>query len=253
MRPLRRAGAVIFDCDSTLSTIEGIEVLAREHASEIGRLTEAAMRGEVPLEDVYGRRLDLVRPTRSDLVALGATYVDSLVPDAREVVAGLRASGIVVRVLSGGLRPAVVHVAAALGIADADVAAVDVVLGADGAWCGFDAASPLARAHGKAAVAGRWRAELCPPVMLVGDGATDLEAAAVVDTFIAYAGVADRPHVTAAADAVVRSRSLAPVLALARAGVPPDDPTHRATFERGLSLLDDETRERITRERDDER
>ena len=28
------------------------------------------MRGEVPLEDVYGRRLDLVRPTREQVAAL---------------------------------------------------------------------------------------------------------------------------------------------------------------------------------------
>lgn len=253
MRAVRRAGAVVFDCDSTLAAIEGIEYLARARHAEVERLTEAAMRGEVPLEEVYGRRLDLVRPSRDQIAEVGERYVAELVPDAREVVSGLRASGIVVRVLSGGLRPAVVRVAAELGIADTDVAAVAVTFGEDGAYAGFDATSPLARSGGKPDVLRGWRAVLPAPVVLVGDGATDLEAADAVDTFVAYAGVADRPGVTGGADLVVRSRSLAPVLAIALAGVPPEDATHRATFERGMALLDEQTKRRITRERDDYR
>ena len=60
MRPFR---TVLFDCDSTLSTIEGIEELAAANRPEIVALTEAAMRGEVPLETVYAKRLELVQPT----------------------------------------------------------------------------------------------------------------------------------------------------------------------------------------------
>jgi phosphoserine phosphatase len=42
---------VFFDVDSTLVTIEGIDWLARGNAS-VAALTEAAMRGEIPLEHV---------------------------------------------------------------------------------------------------------------------------------------------------------------------------------------------------------
>ena len=49
-------------------------------------------------------------------------------------------------------------------------------------------------------------------MLLVGDGVTDLEARPAVDRFVAYAGVVDRPAVTAAADAVIRTPSLRPVL-----------------------------------------
>ena len=83
---MSRYRCVIFDCDSTLSTIEGIEVLAAAHREEVAALTDAAMRGEIPLEQVYGRRLDLVRPTRDAVAALGRRYVETLVPDAAEVV-----------------------------------------------------------------------------------------------------------------------------------------------------------------------
>ena len=42
---------------------------------------------------------------------------------------------------------------------------------------------------------------------MVGDGTTDLEARPVVDLFVAFAGVVERPNVVSAADAVVRANS----------------------------------------------
>ncbi|MFP5356085.1 MAG: hypothetical protein ACLGIK_13210, partial [Gemmatimonadota bacterium] len=81
-------------------------------------------------------------------------------------------------------------------------------------YAGFDEASPLARQGGKAELV-EALGNLPRPSMLVGDGATDLEAKPHVDRFVAFAGVEERPHVVAAADAVVRTPSLLPVLALA--------------------------------------
>lgn len=211
---MRRGFAtVVFDCDSTLARIEGIDELAGPHAEEIRRLTEAAMDGAVALEEVYGRRLEIIRPTRERVEALGAEYVAALVPDAREVVSALLSLGKTVRVVSGGLRPPVEAAARALGLAAEDVAAVGIDFGADGAYAGFERGSPLARSGGKAAVLGAW--DLPRPALLVGDGATDLEARPAVDAFAAYMGVAWRDAVAAGADVVIRSESLAPVLALA--------------------------------------
>src|SRR5687768_4906011 len=93
-----RFKTVVFDCDSTLSTVEGIEELARERRAEVEALTEEAMRGEIPLEQVYRRRLELVRPPRGRVLALGQRYIDTLVADAIETVAALRAEGVAVRV-----------------------------------------------------------------------------------------------------------------------------------------------------------
>lgn len=233
-----RYGSVLFDCDSTLSAIEGIEVLARSHADEVARLTDAAMRGEVPLEQVYARRLALVRPTRAALEALGRAYIDALVPDARDVVAALRDAGVVVRIISGGLLPAVQAVGDALALGPDAVAAVDVYFDAHGAYAGFDESSPLGRTGGKPAIVERWRDALPDPVMLVGDGATDLEARPLVDCFVAFAGVVAREAVIQAADVVVRAPSLAPILPLALGDDPPADPRHRAIFLKGVSLLD---------------
>ncbi len=52
---------VCFDCDSTLSAIEGIEELARlrqpEVLARVEAMTTAAMNGSVPIEEVFAQRL----------------------------------------------------------------------------------------------------------------------------------------------------------------------------------------------------
>lgn len=173
------------------------------------------MRGLVPLEQVYARRLELVRPPRGRVLALGQRYIETLVPDARETVARLREAGVHVRIISGGLKPAVLILALELGVPESAVDAVDVYFSDDGAYAGFDTSSPLAASGGKRRVIEAWSQDVPRPVMLVGDGATDQEAQPVVDAFVAFAGVAFRPAVVAATPYVIRDRSLAPVVALA--------------------------------------
>ena len=231
---------VIFDCDSTLSALEGIEELAAGHRDQVASLTEAAMRGEVPLEEVYGRRLDLIRPTRQAVDDLVARYIDGLVDDAAATVSALRAAGVEVRVLSGGLLPAVLGLAIHLGLSPEQVAAVPVRFGPDGRWEGHDASAPAARAGGKAEAIRAWKTSappLPPPIMLVGDGATDRDAEAEVDLFVAYAGVIDRPAVTGPAPVVLRSRSLAPLLPLALGDDEPDHAAVRETLRKGKALV----------------
>ena len=70
---------------------------------------------------------------------------------------------------------------------------------AAGSYAGFDAASPLARAGGKLDVLRALGVELRGPLALVGDGATDLEAAPAAARFVAFGGVVRRPAVFAGA------------------------------------------------------
>jgi phosphoserine phosphatase len=190
-------GTVAFDCDSTLAAIEGIEELARGNA-EVARLTREAMEGRIALEQVFGRRLALVRPTRADVERIGARYVETLLPNVARLVAALHALGKRVCIVSGGLLPAVRAVARALAVRDEDVHAVDLSFDERGRYAGFDERSPLARANGKLAVL---RALRRPGEALafVGDGATDLEAAPAADRFVAFGGIERRARVLAAA------------------------------------------------------
>lgn len=204
---------IVFDCDSTLSSIEGIEDLAGDRADEIKRLTDRAMDGEIPLEEVYGARLELLRPTLAELGAVGRRYVETALPHARELFDALRALGKRVCIVSGGLLPAVRELAAALGVDDADVFAVDVRHDIEGAYVGFDEASPLARSGGKLDLLRALAAEGAP-VALVGDGATDLEALPALGRFVAFGGVARRERVFAGADLTCDKPDLAALLPL---------------------------------------
>lgn len=193
-------GTVVFDCDSTLSAMEGIEELGAAHAAALAAMTRDAMDGRVPLEAVYARRLELVRPGRDDVARIARLYVERRLPHAGELVRALRKLGKRVRIVSGGLRQAVVPLARALGLEERDVEAVDVRFDAAGDYAGFDESSPLARSGGKAVVLARIGAEPeAGRVAFVGDGATDLEAAHLVARFVAYGGVERRPPVFAAA------------------------------------------------------
>lgn len=205
--------SVVFDCDSTLVAVEGIDELSGPFRAQIQALTDAAMDGDVPLEEVYGRRLEIIRPTRAQLDEVAHKYVRTLVPHARETVAALRWLGKTVRIVSGGLLPAVLAVAQELGLAEEDVAAVGISFDADGAYTGFETESLLARGQGKEVVLRKWN--LPRPALLVGDGHTDLEARPAVDAFAAYAAVVARPNVVRDADYVLREPSLSAVLALA--------------------------------------
>ena len=61
--------AILFDCDSTLSTIEGIDVLAEQAGvvDQVVPLTNAAMEGRLKLEEAYAARLDLIKPDASTI------------------------------------------------------------------------------------------------------------------------------------------------------------------------------------------
>ncbi|MDA1266495.1 MAG: HAD-IB family phosphatase [Planctomycetota bacterium] len=214
--PARPFGTVVFDCDSTLSSIEGIEDLAVGREDEVRALTDRAMNGELPLEDVYGARLELIRPTAADVERIGARYIETALPHAAQLVSALHHLGKRVAIVSGGLLPPVRALAAHLGIPAAEVDAVGVFFDSAGAYAGFDTDSPLARAGGKLEVV-RALAEgedARPPLVLIGDGATDLEAAPLCERFIAFGGVVRREQVFAAADVTCAVPDLAALVPL---------------------------------------
>jgi phosphoserine phosphatase len=205
--------SVVFDCDSTLVAVEGINELSGPFRAEIQALTDAAMDGGVPLDQAFGRRLAIIRPTQAQVEQVGMMYVRTLMPHARETVAALRWLGKTVRIVSGGLRPAVCAVARELGLSDEEVIAVGIHFDAAGEYAGFEDTSPLTRNGGKTEVIAAWG--LPRPSLLVGDGITDREARPAVDAFAAYTAIVERPAAVDGADFVLREPSLAAVLALA--------------------------------------
>ena len=204
---------ICFDCDSTLSKIEGIDELAGRVGlgEEMSKLTDAAMNGLVPLEAVYEKRLSLIRPDRASIDWLADLYIAEIVDGAAEVFSALSAQGKELHIISGGIRQAILPLADFLGLPESHVHAVDIYFNIDGSYRGYDQASPLARTGGKADCC---KALLKSDVrlLMIGDGKTDMEAKQDGVSVIGFGGVVERPVVRELADYYVAEPTLACVL-----------------------------------------
>ena len=198
---------VILDVDSTVSGIEGIDWLARLRgdvvAHKVAALTNDAMRGAIPLDDVYAARLAAIRPRRHEVDALAAAYVEAIAPNCAETISRLEHAGVRVILVSSGLRHALIRLALHVGVELSDLHAVDIRFDAGGAYAGFDARSPLTTSNGKRTLIADLPLER--PVLMAGDGATDVAARDVVDCFVAFTGFVKREAVIKQASACVSS------------------------------------------------
>ena len=247
---------IFFDCDSTLSAIEGIDELARFKGKEwrVAVLTQKAMDGDLDLAQVYGKRLQAIRPTRGQLKAIEERYWETLVPDAREVIAALQFLGKQVFIISGGLAEPVRGFGGRLGVAPENIRAVELEYNQlSGDWWRYYEPQtqteqtyldynegPLTVSSGKPAIVRELAAGKHGRKMMVGDGSSDLATRSVVDLFVGFGGVVARQKVKDQSDVFVEVNSIAPILPMAAGpnayartiGTP-----HQAVFERGLQLL----------------
>ncbi|MCX6937915.1 MAG: HAD-IB family phosphatase [Verrucomicrobia bacterium] len=206
---------IIFDCDSTLSAIEGIDELGRVRGPEVFARVEAmthdAMNGKLAVEAVFGERLRIIQPRSVDVSAVGRQYVETVEPMAVATLAVLRAAGWTPMILSGGFRNAIRPLADYLGISR--VEAVDLYFDAEGDYAGFDEAYPTTRSGGKPEIIRALKAEMKPArVVMVGDGASDLETTPEVDLFIGFGRYVAREKVLKQAAAFVFSLDEIPAL-----------------------------------------
>lgn len=203
--------SVVIDVDSTLCGVEGIDFLAARRGPEVTArivaLTDRTMKGEIPLESIYGHRLTTIRPARADIAALAAEYQRTLAPGAADAIGAMRAAGVRVALVSGGIREAILPLALQLGFDADDVHAVSLRFDDTGNYLDFDRSSPLTTQPGKPVLVTALieQGRLPQPVLAVGDGATDAKLAGVVTRFLAYTGFARRANVVAVADGEVAS------------------------------------------------
>jgi phosphoserine phosphatase len=221
-----------FDCDSTLTTIEGIDELARLKGQYeyIADLTRRAMDGEIKLEEVFAARLDLLRPTRADLRRIAQAYREMAVPDAKEAIVALRSIGCDVIIVSGGLLPAVQEFARSLGLPGRNVRAVPIEFDQlSGKWWRYDLdryggnpderylslpPTPLIETQGKRTII-QDLSGIEKRTLLVGDGITDLEARDAVKLFVGFGGVVPRERVAREAAVFIAAPRLSALVPLA--------------------------------------
>jgi phosphoserine phosphatase len=246
---------IFFDCDSTLSSIEGIDELAKFKGKElrVSVLTQKAMDGELDLSQVYGKRLQAIRPTRGQLKAIEEKYWETLVPDAAEVIAALRFLKKHVFIISGGLAEPVRGFGRRLGVPAENIRAVELEYNElSGQWWHYHEPDvrdtqtylaynegPLTVSSGKPRIISELAGDRHGRRLMVGDGASDLATRPVVDLFVGFGGVVARTKVQQEADAFVPVNTLAPILPLAAGasgyartiGTP-----YQALFEKGIAL-----------------
>ena len=219
---------VFFDCDSTLTTVEGIDILAETVAKKwrVETLTNAAMNGELDLGDVYGKRLQAIKPTRKQVKAIKQVYKRNLVEDAAAVIQALHELGHKVYIISGGLAEPVEEFGIWLGVPRERIRAVGVSYDAlSGQWWQSEPAGDerylnyeegsLTVSDGKAEIVRELLGDQSGRSLLIGDGSSDLLACPAVDLFVGFGGVIKRDNVLATAPIYLHSASLAPLLTLA--------------------------------------
>lgn len=219
---------IFFDCDSTLTAVEGIDILAEtaDKKWRVETLTNAAMNGELDLGEVYGKRLQAIKPTRKQVQAIKQVYKRNLVEDAAEVIAILHDLGHKVYIISGGLAEPVAEFGVWLGVPRERIRAVGLSYNAlSGHWwqpettweeqyLNFEQGS-LTISDGKAEIVRELLGEQDGRSLLIGDGSSDLLARRAVDLFVGYGGVIQRQKVLTGAPVYLHSPSLAPLLTLA--------------------------------------
>lgn len=219
---------VFFDCDSTLTRVEGIDVLADAlgKRQRVEFLTQAAMDGAIDLEEVYAKRLRTLRPTRQQILDIRHSYKRNIVEDAALVVSALESLGHKVYIISGGLAEPVEEFGISLGIPRERIRAVGITYNElSGQWWEKSETDntrymtytegALTISDGKAQIVREFMRDQLGRSLLIGDGISDLLAGEAVDLFVGFGGVVSRPKVRERAPIFIESSSLAPLLGVA--------------------------------------
>lgn len=210
---MKKYNVIIFDLDSTLVKIEGLDWLAYKNGrfDQVSKLTRQSMDGSLSINSALVEKMRLISPSYEDMLRLGKEYCENIVEDCVETINALQSLGKEVWMITGNFQPAVGVLAKKLGIPSNRVVCNKIDFDNQGNYVDFDYKSPLAKNGGKAEVVRK----LFPnkkETVFVGDGSTDLETQQVVDLFIGYCGVVERDLIKKNADFYISCESLSPLL-----------------------------------------
>lgn len=206
---------VIFDCDSTVTTIEGIDELAERKGKKdaISALTHKAMQGELPLEGVFFERIDLIRPSMDDMIAVGKQYCRSLSKNIRIVFEIFHYLAKDVYIFSAGYLPSLLVLGEYLNIPADHIFAVDVLFDREGEYLYCPRDQLLTLTDGKLRLT-RSLGFSGERLAMIGDGANDLSVSEIAKIFVGYQGEKANPFMEKHAPVYLQGDDLLPFLAL---------------------------------------
>ncbi|KAM8975674.1 phosphoserine phosphatase [Pelodytes ibericus] len=194
----RSADAVCFDVDSTVIKEEGIDELAKfcGVGDAVAEMTRRAMGGSLTFRAALTERLALIRPSKEQVQALITEHPPTLTEGIRELVRKLHQQSVQVFLISGGFRSIVEHVALKLDIPLSNVYANRLKFYFNGEYAGFDETQLTAESGGKGKVISLLKEKFgFKKIVMIGDGATDMEACPPADGFIGFGGNVTRQQV----------------------------------------------------------
>ncbi|XP_062508215.1 phosphoserine phosphatase-like [Corticium candelabrum] len=187
----QRADAVCFDVDSTVIKEEGIDELASfcGVGEQVKEWTKKAMGGSIPFRTALSERLKMCKPTSKQVQRLVAERPSQLTPGIQELVQQLHRKGTSVYLVSGGFRQIISPVAAKLRIPPENLFVNNLLFNEAGEYVGFDENEPTSETGGKKKVMETLKKKFgYKYLVMVGDGATDMEACPPADAFIGFGG-----------------------------------------------------------------
>jgi len=198
MEALANADAVCFDVDSTVITEEGIDVLAASlgKEAEVSAWTTKAMEGNTPFQDALAARLDILKPSSKSILNCLRNHPLQFSPGVEKLMDSLRQQKKDVYLVSGGFRSMIEPIAKQLGIPKSNIIANTILFNDHGDYVGFDTTELTSRDMGKPAAIQHLKDKHGYTTMvMVGDGATDMQAVPPADAFIGFGGVSVRDGV----------------------------------------------------------
>ena len=177
---------VVLDVDSTLIENEVIELLAARAGSldEVERITRSAMNGELDFEESLRARVATLAGLPTSVFASVGEEV-TVTAGVPEMIAGVKAAGGRVGVVSGGFHEVVDPVASVLGLDYCRANRLEVV----GGTLTGGLSGPVIDAQAKATTLTEWAADFGVPLahtVAVGDGANDLTMMAIAGLSVGF-------------------------------------------------------------------
>lgn len=211
--------AIAFDCDGTLSAIEGITELAgmNDCQDTVRDLTETAMSGSGITPELFSQRLQLAKPNSKQLAKLGEIYYNNRTANIEMLIAQLQQDGKKIFILSAGLTPSVCDFARRLNIPTENVFAVGISFNENGEYLAFDHASPLIHNNGKAEIIKQLASDI--KIIYVGDGANDLAVKPHVQHFIGFGAHFPRKNIKQASDFYITTNNALEIMNILTSGV----------------------------------
>jgi phosphoserine phosphatase len=231
---------IVFDCDGTLSTLEGIDELAKKNGvgDIVCAMTANAM-GQTGLNsDLYTKRLDLVKPTAVQVLAQGKEYFAHVVPDVDQVIRIFQRLQKQIYIVSAGLYPAVSGFGELLGVPRENIFAVGIEFDESGEFKKYDTTSPLVYQDGKRIVLESIKKSHADTVY-IGDGLNDYAVYHMVNRFVGYGGIFYHEKLAEKCQYYIKTPSMAALLPLSLTASEACllHPVERELYDKGMEAI----------------